>query len=288
MSYEAPEQGNLVSQLLPKTLAGLAMWILMIAVGVAVSGVAFFALYQYRINTLEQEVNSFSERFEKDFDQRTKEFNALVKDSKAEIEKAAEGAGSQSNQVQRLLEKVGPSIAYISGTGADGAPASGSGFVVTSNSKESWVMTSFRIVAGSAAAKSPVRIRLGKADREATVWTWDERRDLALVILNTGNQPVLEWEKADPPIGSPVWAIGTGLGRFQAAASQGFLIDNARDGMLTDAAVAVSSSGGPLLSSAGKVIGVLSTSYAPEGFPASQGWAVPIRLSCQKVLRCPS
>lgn len=284
---EEERKRTLLGTIMPKTLAGLAMWLVLIAMGMAASGVVLFSFYQYKLNNMEERIDKFSEEFEKDFEKRSKEFSELVKSSKAEIEKASRGAGSRTNEVNALLEKVGPSVAYITGLDAANQPSVGSGFIVTSSSNESWVITNFHLVAGSAAAKSDVKVRLGTTNREAKVWSWDEKRDLALIIIKVGGLPALEWAASDPPVGSLVWAVGTGAGKLGAAASQGHLADSAGDGLLTDAGVATSSSGGPLLNNDGKVIGVLSKSYAPAGFSASSGWAVPIRLSCQKVLRCP-
>ena len=286
MRDEEPSR-TLLGAIVPKTLAGLALWLVLIAMGMAASGVVLFSFYQYKLNNMEQRIDQFSTEFEKDFEKRSKEFSALVKSSKAEIEKASRGAGSRTNEVNSLLEKVGPSVAYISGLDTAKQPSVGSGFIVTSSSNESWVITNFHLVAGSAAAKSPVKVRLGTNNREANVWSWDEKRDLALIIIKVGGLPALEWAASDPAVGSLVWAVGTGAGKLQAAASQGHVADAAGDGLLTDAGVATSSSGGPLLNNDGKVIGVLSKNYAPAGFSPSAGWAIPIRLSCQKVLRCP-
>lgn len=282
------EDKSLVAQILPKTLAGLAAWLLVFASGAAFSGVLFFFYYRAQIDQVEARVDTFSETFEKDFEKSKKDFDELVKEAKAEIEKASGGASPQTNQVTKLLETVGPSIAQVAGLDSAGAPALGSGFVVNSEANESWILTSFRIVAGSAAAKSPVRIRAGGADRQANVWSWDEPRDLALVIIKAGGIPALEWAKEDPTVGSTIWAVGIAPGRFGAAASQGFLLDVSQAGLLTDADVPAHAAGGPLLDRSLKVVGVLSLSYAPQGYPPSNGWAVPIRLSCQRVLRCPS
>lgn len=282
------EQPGLIAQLLPKTLAGLSVWILMFAMGVAASGIVLFAYYQYNLAAIREEMAEFNVKFEKEFEKKSEEFGDLVEDSKAEIEKAAQGAGSQSSEIKQLLEKVGPSIAHVSGVDANNAPGSGSGFIVTSNNNESWVLTNLKIVAGSASQRQPVRVRLGNSEREGTVWSWDDRRDLALIILKTGNLPVLEWESSEPEVGSLVWAIGTGAGKLGAVASQGHVMDSGSSGYLVDSDVPASSLGGPLLTKSGKVLGVLTANYAPEGLPPSPGWVVPIRQSCQKVLRCPS
>lgn len=279
---------SLLGSLVPKSLVGLAMALVLFSAGMAASGVVLFAYYQHKLNVVEQSTQAAREELNAEFKRKSKELNQQVVESKAEIERASKGIGAQTNEVNELLAKVGKAIAHVQGTDAAGAPSSGSGFVVTTNSNESWVITNFRILAGSAAAKTPVRVRLGNADREGTVWTWDDRRDLALVIIKTGNLAIIEWSPTEPQVGSVVWSVGAASGKQGAAASKGHVIDASSDGILVDSEVPASSAGGPVLTKDGKVIGVLTIAYAPDGFAPSSGWAVPIRLSCQKVLRCPS
>lgn len=283
------EPKNLVAQILPKTLAGLAAWMLIFAAGVASSGVVLFFYYRYQLERVEREVTVFRDQFEKDFRERSEEFKELVESSKAEIEKAAGGAGSQTSEVTQLLEKVGGSIAQIRGKDPSGAASSGSGFVVTSDDGESWILTSFQVVAGNAAEKSLVSVRIGQSERQAAVFSWDDRADLALIILRVGRLPSLpDWADPTPAPGSRVWAVFAAPGPFGAAAAQGTVLGASANGLLTDADVPSHAAGGVLIDRQNRVLGVLSLSYAPEGYSPSNGWAVPIRLSCRRVLRCPS
>lgn len=281
------ERGKFLSFILPRTVAGLAVWILLIGIGMAASGVAFFAFYQYRTAALEQKIDNFAEQFDEEAKRRTTEFNQLVRESKAEIERSSRGINRQTHEVASLLSKTAPSVAYVLGKDAAGAPATASGFIVTSTPAESWIITTWKGVAGAAATKTPVRVRVGPGEQEGQVWSWDERRDLALVIIKTPGLPILEWAQGDPEIGSRIWAVGSSPGKLKAAAASGYLLDTAPDGVLVDADFPLSSMGGPVVNQDGKVIGVLSANYAPEGYPASEGWAVPIRLTCQKIIKCP-
>ncbi|MGH2772320.1 MAG: trypsin-like peptidase domain-containing protein [Actinomycetota bacterium] len=282
------ERRTLIGMILPRTLAGIAVWLLLIAIGVAGSGVAFYAFYQYRLGELEQKIDRFTEDFEKDFKARSSEFNEVVKNSKADIEKASKGLGEQQiNVVDQLLAKAAPSIAYVRGEDPLAAPTLGSGFAVSSKPNETWVLTSYRLVAGLAPRNAPAKVRLGDKEFNGDVYTWDETKDLALLIVKTGNVPVPEWEPGEPPAGTRVWAIGSAPGKHKAGASGGFIVSSSPDGYLVDAAVPAPSAGGPLMTSEGKIVGVLSLAYAPAGYPASDGWVIPIRLSCGKVIRCP-
>lgn len=278
---------GLVAALLPKTLAGLAVYLVVFAAGMAASGVALFAFYQVRLSSMEQRLLSFDSRFESVYSERTDDFESLVEDSKAAIEKAAEGVGSKSNELKDILERVGPSIARVEGNDINGDPAVGSAFIVSSRSGDSWLVTSFSVVAGSISEEEEVAVTLGTARRSTTVWSWDPDRDLALIILRVGDQPVLEWASGIPEIGIRVWGVSAAPGSFGAAAAEGNLLDATDEALFSDVDVPTHSQGAPLINEEGEVLGVLSLSYAPTGFGPSNGWAVPIRQSCAKVLRCP-
>lgn len=283
----APQRPNLVSAILPKTLAGLAAYLVVFATGMAVSGVALFAFYQGRVSSLENRLLNFNEEFQTQFDENLAAFEDLVDESRAEIEKASKGVASRSAEMTELLEKVSPSIARVEGLDPTGQPAVGSAFVVTGQSGQTWLVTSFHTVAGAIAREQPVRVVLGGNAREGTVWSWDEGRDLALIILRVADIPRLTWATGTPELGSRVWGVGASLGKFDSAAAEGFLLDTSNVGLLSDVDVPPHASGGPLLTSDGSVLGVLSLHYAPPGFSPSNGWAVPIRMTCQRVLRCP-
>lgn len=272
---------------MPKTLVGLAMWLVIFAAGAAVSSVVLFAFYQFRISHLQSNVNSFKEDFQKEFDRKLAEFNDLVKSSKADVEKAA-GGSEQAAEVQKLLEKVGPSVAYVQGADSSGNLTFGTGFVVLSDSHQSGIVTSFKNVEGSITAKTSVRIKVGAADVRGGVYIWDVDHDLALVTINVPNLPLLDWANQDPAVGSRAWAVAASPGHYAAEAARGLVLDVSDDALFTDAAVPSQAAGGPLLNKDGKVIGVLSFHYAPNGYLPAGGWAVPVRFACRRVLKCPS
>jgi S1-C subfamily serine protease len=282
------EPRSLVGQILPKTLAGLAVWILLFAAGVAASGVILFFWYNYRLEVTRKEILAESTNFKKDAEEASKKFEELVKESQSEIERAAGGAGSTGQQITDIIERVGPAIGHVQGKAQGGAATSGSGFVVLSNDRESWVITTYGLVAGSVAEKSPVSVTLGGDQRQAAVYSWDPSTDLALIIIRAGGVKALtDWATDETAVGSRVWAIGSAPGRLGSAAAAGYLLDTSDAGLLTDADVPSNASGGPLVDKDAKVLGVLSITYAPAGYTPSNGWAVPIRMACKRVLRCP-
>jgi S1-C subfamily serine protease len=143
-----------------------------------------------------------------------------------------------------------------------------------------------------AATKTPgpvVNVRKGDEQIKATLWTWQEDKDLALLIIAKGNLPKLGFAPKDPPVktGERVFAV-SGLGAAGGAISQGFVADVSSAGIQHDAAVGPAFQGGPLVNDKGEVLAVASRAYAPLGFVSdSVFFGVPIRSACDKVLKCP-
>jgi hypothetical protein len=160
---EELSRDQMAELVMPKTVIGLAVWLLLMAVGAGLSGVILFALYQSRIGSLQQRIAVLEDNVEK-------RFNARL--AQLEANQAAKGPGqgeseSDAATITALLDKVAPSIALVQGTDAGGTPVSGSGFVMQSDANQTWLLTNHRLVAGAAAQKRPVTVRLGTAERQA-------------------------------------------------------------------------------------------------------------------------
>ena len=81
----------------------------------------------------------------------------------------------------------------------------------------------------------------------------------------------------------------SGLGGAGAAITQGFVADLSAPALQHTAAVGTQFQGGPLVNSKGEVLAVASRTYAPLGFTTDQvTFAAPVRMSCEKVLKCPN
>lgn len=267
---------------LPKTIVGFAIWLLAFAVGAALSGVIVFFNQQSRVASLEAEL-SVKEAELAQAEAKLKELQELSGTATSKPP-----AGSSEDEVTKLLERVGPSIASIDGRDASGAPTIGTGFVVHSQGGESWVLTNYHLVAGAIESNEPVHVRVGTSDRRTDRYIGDVSRDLAVIVVRAGGLPFLQLALGtQPAAGTKVAAVGVSAGRLGAASVQGKLIDSAPDGLLMDADIPSHMTGGPMLDQDGRVVGVMSVRYAPSGFPSSNRWAVPVRLACQEVLRCP-
>jgi S1-C subfamily serine protease len=160
---------------------------------------------------------------------------------------------------------------------------SGSGFVWDENG---YIVTNYHVIETAQAAKVTL------ADRSR----WDARlvgkapdKDIAVLKIEAPADklhPIQVGASTDLQVGQKVFAIGNPFGLDQTLTT-GVISGLGREilsvtrrpiqGVIqTDAAVNPGNSGGPLLDSAGRVIGVNTAIYSPSGGSAGIGFAVPI------------
>ena len=283
-------------RLIPKTVLGMSMLILAFAVGSAASGVAFYSYYEFRKSTTERKLTAFAKDFGTRFETAQKTIDAETKNAKAEIDKELEPLKkirAEGQTLDALVQKVKGSLFFISTLDEAGQPSVGSAFSVASDADQTLLLTSYATVRASTRQPGPpggIRIRQGDQDLRGQLWTWDDGRDLALIMLAKGNVPALKFAPKDPPLktGERVFAV-SGLGAAGGAISQGFVADVSGAGIQHDAAVGQAFQGGPLINSDGQLLGVSSRAYAPLNFTTDGVWFSPlIRMACDKVLKCPS
>src|SRR5437016_4270903 len=281
-------------RLLPKTVLGLSMLLLSAAIGAAFSGTVLYAYYDYRLNKNEQRVSNFINNFGKNYTGAIGAINAARDDAKSQIKKELEPlqrVTAEGSTLENLLKQVAPSIWFVHTLDDAGQPSVGSAFVVASDSNQTLLLTSWSTIrAATHQPGPPVFVRQGDQDVKATLWTWQDDHDLALLIIDKPNQKRLTWNSDTPATrtGDRVFAV-SGLGTDGGAITQGFVADVSATSIQTDAPVGTSFQGGPLLNSKGEVLGLASRAYAPLGF-TTEGvyFAIPIHSACDKVLRCPS
>lgn len=281
-------------RIIPRTALGLSTLFLFAAIGAAFSGAVLFAYYQWRLDQNEATLTNLVENFDDEVAGAKDEISSDREDATAQIRQELEPLQklvASGETLEQLIDVVEPSMWFVVTRDESGAPSVGSAFVVASDSEQSFLLTSFNTVrAVTQEPAPPLTIRKGGEESGATLWTWDEARDLALLVVGRGNQPRLEWVD-DPNIvglGDRVFVV-SGLGSAGAAVVQGSVADVSSAGVQHDAAVGSAFQGGPVVTSQGEVIGVASRIYSPLGFrPDDVSFAVPIRDACDRVLRCPS
>ena len=194
----------------------------------------------------------------------------------AEMEVAREALGDIAPQLQAFEEasrmiarSVGPSVVSIRSFIPDtrnGRPimreGHGSGFIID---PDGYAVTNEHVVRG---AQRLVVYMSDGGSSDATIVGADEATDLALLKIDGGNLPALDWSDSDAiQMGDLVWAIGSPFGLDNSVTFGIVSAKSRRSGsgvtrfpyqeyLQSDAAVNPGNSGGPLVNLAGQVVGV--------------------------------
>jgi putative serine protease PepD len=207
--------------------------------------------------------------------------------------KIATGAASAiaGNSVATIAAEVAPKVVSISVVSTSGS-GTGSGAIIRSNSTQSFVVTNNHVIA-SAATAGTITVETNDGERyTATIVGRDVAYDLAVLRINKGNLPVLEYGNSNSlVIGEPVTAFGSPLG-LSGTVTSGIVSAVNRpvttgslgsesyiDAIQTDAAINPGNSGGPLVDSQGKMVGV-NSAIATLGTSTSGsiglGFSIPV------------
>lgn len=130
----------------------------------------------------------------------------------------------------------------------------------------------------------------GEVNSTATVVGTDPQNDLAVIRIDgsipAGVRPIPLGESSSLKVGQSAIAIGNPFGQFERTMTEGIIsalnrtieTDTTvlRGVIQTDAAINRGNSGGPLLDSSGRLIGVNSAIYSPTGTSAGVGLAIPV------------
>lgn len=291
MSSEVPVWRE---RLVPRTVLGMSVLILAFAIGAAFSGVVFYSYYEFRKDSSDKVTEQFVQGFDQRFDTAKKTIEAERENAKSEIQKELEPLKkirADAEVLEELVKKAGPSTWFVRTLDAAGQPSVGSAFVVASDNSQSLLLTSYTTVEAATHTPGPgITVRKGDQEIKAELRNWQPERDLALLIISKGGQPALKFAPTSPPLktGERVFAL-SGLGAAGAAITQGFVADVSSAGIQHDASIGTAFQGGPLVNSDGEVLAVASRTYAPLGYRTDAVWfGVPIRMACDRVLKCPS
>ena len=201
-------------------------------------------------------------------------------------------AGDERSTIE-LFRAASPSVVFITSLtvqqdyfsfrALEVPQGTGSGFVWDS---DGYIVTNYHVIADSGGA------RVTLADQS----TWDAKlvgvepdKDLAVLKIDAPKHllpPIALGTSEDLLVGQKVFAIGNPFG-FDQTLTTGVISGLGREilssthrpisGVIqTDAAVNPGNSGGPLLDSAGRLIGVNTAIVSPSGAYAGIGFAVPV------------
>jgi 2-alkenal reductase len=192
-----------------------------------------------------------------------------------------------------LFERASPSVVQVVGQQSEGVTSDqeGEGTGVQSGTGFLWdeagdIVTNNHVVAGT--GELAVRLSSGTVARADIVGT-APNYDLAVIRVRDPSAlppPIAVGRSADLKVGQFAYAIGNPFGLEQtlttgvvSALKRRLPTQSGREisGVIqTDAAVNPGNSGGPLLDSSGRVIGVNSAIISPSGSNAGIGFAIPI------------
>lgn len=195
-------------------------------------------------------------------------------------------------RVMEVYERASPAVVNISTRvlradfffGVVPEEGAGSGFVLD---EEGHILTNWHVIEGAE--------RVEVAFDDATVLPArfvgaDPRNDIAVLRVDAPPEllvPVALGSSADLEVGQRAIAIGNPFGQFGKTLTTGVISALGRTltgpegveipGVIqTDAAINRGNSGGPLLDSSGRVIGINTAIFSPSGTSSGVGFAIPI------------
>jgi S1-C subfamily serine protease len=143
-----------------------------------------------------------------------------------------------------------------------------------------WLATNSHVVKEVAGSNGTVRLVQGGRSWAGEVTSWDDRRDVALIRVQD-TLPTLS-VGSQPSVGDQVLAYGSPFG-LPDTVTKGIVSAVRGDYIQTDAQLNHGNSGGPLLNTDGKVLGI--TTFDLEGGGSGLGVAVGMPLFCKTVFK---
>ncbi len=198
--------------------------------------------------------------------------------------------------VQGILARVEPGVVNVSTQGGGGrfsSSGAGTGMIISSNGQ---VLTNAHVVSGASSVS--VTLAGQSQSHPATVTSADPSADVALVQIQgvNGLPTVTLGDSGAVQVGDDVLAIGNALDLgSQPTVTEGIISALNRSlnsggeslsGLLqTDAAISPGNSGGPLVNSAGQVIGMNTAVLTGSSSEPAQniGFAIPINQAKAKI-----
>ncbi len=191
---------------------------------------------------------------------------------------------AQILSVEALGDKVAPSVWRVRTLDEAGKPVEASAVVAGSFGGQSFLLTTFAVVRASTRVPGPpLVVRNGGQESPATLWTWQEDKDLALLVIQRAAPPLL-WATDNPEgkAGDRVFVASEGAGL-----APGKILTSSGTAIQHNVFVDERRQGGALINEKGEVLGMASRDYNPGGVGTDRIFvAVPMRAACGQVLQC--
>lgn len=205
---------------------------------------------------------------------------------------AAGDLDATERRIIEIYQRVSPAVVNITTQvlrssffyGVYPEEGSGSGFVYDTDGH---IVTNYHVIEDA----SQIVVSFGNGQElPATVVGVDPPNDLAVLTVEAAPAAVTPMELGDSDtlqVGQYAIAIGNPFGQFErtltvgvvSAVNRTLMVDNDRvlRGVIqTDASINRGNSGGPLLDSRGRLIGVNTAIFSPSGTSAGVGFAIPV------------
>jgi putative serine protease PepD len=198
------------------------------------------------------------------------------------------------DSIAGIAQAVLPVVVSID-VSSDQGSGTGSGFIIRSTAKESFVLTNNHVVDGAGGTQKITVTFQDQTQAPATIVGTEASYDLAVLRIDRGNLPVavlgdsnnVVVGDATIAIGSPLGLTGTVTSGIVSALNRPVTAGDATDvsfisAIQTDAAINPGNSGGPLVNSRGEVIGINSaiattgSSVSGQSGSIGLGFAIPI------------
>ncbi|HWB70676.1 MAG TPA: serine protease, partial [Egibacteraceae bacterium] len=228
----------------------------------------------------------------------TESARAQLDEAVATVQQVADEARrsieAQVSQVNQSLSPAPPiaspndaGVYAVAARPLDGSTRSGSAFTVYSDRRESYLVTNYRLVStGDGYAVSSAEVFVPPESVTVRVHSFDAQRDLAILVLDRGPLPVLDWRPTHQPLvpGEQVFLAGVS-DLHTPAVLPGQLGGVSPDSVVASIPLDHRLAGGPLLDGDGRVVAVSTLPAASSG-SASLTLGVPIGNVCLRLIVC--
>jgi S1-C subfamily serine protease len=272
----------------PRSLLGIALTLAALGVGAGISGAVLFAYYDSRVADNTAQLETFNTNLDARVNDALGILDEVTANTYSQLDAAlgpyrallqnAEGVSSIGASVQA-------SIAVVETRNAEGGEVIGSATAVARDGDTTVLVTSLSLVRASTTDPGPgIAVLSGDQRWEATLFSWDDATDLAVLTANTTLEPAV---LADPGTagrltGLPVFAVSG----FQVTVSPGTVLNVNSSGFRYLALLSRDFAGGPLLDTAGAVVGFVTPGYAPGGLDGDLYWSPSLEQLCAGLLSC--
>jgi putative serine protease PepD len=221
---------------------------------------------------------------------RQEQLQVSMADQQARLDASDEIVGALAERLNALEGKATETPASIEVTRAAKPSVftivtdsgSGSGFVVSGGAGGSRLLTNFHVVSDDFVnGETAVTVTRGSTDYPGRVVDVSEANDLALVEVSK-RLPALEWSQEKLPVGEPVLVLGSPLGLGGTVTSgivSAYRTLDATSYLQFSAPISPGNSGGPVLDTEGRVVGVTVQKMVGGG-AEGLGFAIPVDRVC--------